>query len=181
MHRIAQRTAHRTSRTTRTYVARPATDEQRAFLRTLLEGAGLDPADADREGLTGSQANASIDLLMTPARQQAPNHFDVGADSVPAGRYAVRFGGDMQCFRVERPTHGMWAGFVFVRKIAATGEFRIGGADAKGVLTAIAATGPADAVAAYGKVAKRCSLCNHSLENPTSMQTGIGPECAKKF
>lgn len=181
MHRTAQRTAHRTSRTTRTYIAPPATDEQRTFLRTLLEGAGLDPTDADREGLTGSQANATIDLLMTPARPDAPRHFDVGADSVPAGRYAVRFGGDMQCFRVERPTHGMWAGYVFVRKIAATGEFRIGGADAKGVLTAIAATGRADAAATYGKLANRCSVCNHSLEDPESMRTGIGPECAKKL
>lgn len=170
----------RTSNPSRRY-GRAATSNERASLRIMLERSGLDPAAADRHDLTSSQASATIALLRVrlPKRTAAP--LDVGANQVPAGRYAVRLAGGVQCFHVERPSRGPWAGFVIVKQVDGVRELRIGGADAKGVLAAIAAAGHAEAAVAYGYAARRCTVCNHPISDPDSLTAGIGPECARRL
>jgi hypothetical protein len=44
-----------------------------------------------------------------------------------------------------------------------------------------AASDPLTAVIRYGKVSGRCSCCGVKLDNPKSIEAGIGPICATKF
>jgi hypothetical protein len=44
-----------------------------------------------------------------------------------------------------------------------------------------AAASPQEAAVKYGKMTERCSVCGHKLDNPESVERGIGPVCAEKF
>ena len=100
------------------------------------------------------------------------------APTVPAGHYAVTMtdGAALTFYRVDVPTDGRWAGYVFVKRvIGGRPDVAVRGADARAVLTAIAADD--DAAARYGREIGRCYVCNRHLTDETSRALGIGPDC----
>ncbi|WP_156150390.1 DUF6011 domain-containing protein [Gordonia sihwensis] len=165
-------------------IARPATDRQRNYLRSLLERTGDDTTVADTDTLTCAAASALIDELLPRAKaaKVTPPPVDVDPDLTPAGRYRIVYVGAEMTVKVDRPTTGRWAGWVFVKEIDADGEERrLSRADSKGVLAVIAATGAKAASSAYGRFTGVCGVCGRTLTNPDSIESGIGPICASRL
>lgn len=107
---------------------------------------------------------------------------------LPEGRYGIPGGETRLKVRIEKPTEGRWARYVFVKDAAEYGQGQRYGRQAPGEsysgkivaeLEAILAD-PAAAAARYGALTERCGLCNRKLEDKASVERGIGPICAAK-
>ena len=102
------------------------------------------------------------------------------AIDVPAGRYAVEIDGRLGFFKVDCPTEGRWAGYVFVKQMASDTEYPVRGARRGVVLDAIAAD-PQAASLRYGREIGACGVCGRTLTDEDSRARGIGPICADKM
>jgi len=106
-------------------------------------------------------------------------------ESVPAGRYAVPTEdgatNDLAFYKVDRPTEGKWAGYVFVKLLTGGEERRLSRAAQTAVLAKIARVGAEQAAATYGHQIGRCGICHTRLTNDESRARGIGPVCAAKM
>ena len=104
---------------------------------------------------------------------------------VPAGRYAVETEdgatNELAFYKVDRPTEGRWAGYVFVKLMISDGEQRLSRAASQAVLAKIAAVGPEAASARYGHEIGECGVCGRTLTNDESRARGIGPVCVEKM
>lgn len=109
----------------------------------------------------------------------------VADDEVPAGRYAVATDAgavnELAFYKVDRPTTGKWAGFVFVKHIVGDDEQRMSKAAGASILAKIAAVGAEAASAAYGHEIGECGVCGRQLTNDASRERGIGPICVAKM
>jgi uncharacterized ferredoxin-like protein len=88
---------------------------------------------------------------------------------------------ELAFYKVDRPTEGRWAGFVFVKLIVSDDEQRLSKAASAAVLAKIAAVGAEAASAAYGLEIGECGVCSRTLTNDASRERGIGPVCAEKM
>lgn len=100
--------------------------------------------------------------------------------SIPAGRYALTHtDGHIYFFQVDRPEHGKWAGWTFVKRISGDNLLRISKEESRQVLAAIASN-PLAAARRYGRERMVCGMCRHGLTDDKSLKLGIGPDCIKK-
>lgn len=103
---------------------------------------------------------------------------------VPAGRYAIETGDGatnaLAFYKVDRPTEGRWAGYVFVKLLVSDNEQRLSREASATVLRNIAAVGAQAASARYGHEIGECGVCGRTLTNDESRARGIGPICADK-
>lgn len=83
-------------------------------------------------------------------------------------------------YKVDRPTEGKWAGFVFVKLMVSDEEQRMSRAAGDAILRKIAAVGAENAAARYGHELGECGMCGRTLTNDESRARGIGPLCAAK-
>lgn len=98
---------------------------------------------------------------------------------VKAGRYLV----DGQFVKVDTPTEGKWAGYVFVNELDENGKKTGSIRDReirKVILNKIAAD-PKGMAVAYGQRTGTCGVCARTLTKATSIEAGIGPICAGGF
>lgn len=106
-----------------------------------------------------------------------------GRVEVPEGRYAV-VGEDhvTRFYKVDRPTEGRWAGYVFV-KVQASDELHNlrSKASRNDVLRRIAEAGIEASMALYGKELGKCGHCGRTLTDEESRAYGIGPICRGKM
>jgi len=160
-----------------------------------------DPADS--KPLTKAGASKLIDLLgglefkntrsaveeANVASAKAAVASDRGAafpsiDVVPAGRYAIETEdgatNELAFYKVDRPTEGRWAGYVFVKLMISDGEQRMSFAASKAIMAKIAEAGAEAASARYGHEIGECGVCGRTLTNDDSRARGIGPVCAQK-
>lgn len=183
-----------------------ATDRQEAFLATLLSERSGSAVEAIRQAITSARADGSwskamasstIDRVMklpksteTTVRTPRPGNFSHEAlAALPEGRYFVA-----ETFvRVDHPTEGRWANFVFVKALdhpdasgvrfaianPATGQARVDD-DKRSLLEALLAD-PKAAAIEYGHRTGSCCVCGRTLTNPESVAAGIGPICAGRF
>ncbi len=172
-------------------IARPISEARADFIRTLLTERAVPAAAASRllDGLDAGTVDSraatdAIDWLKRQPRAAAaaaPTGLPA-ADVVPAGRYAIPTGDTaanrLAFYRVDRPTEGRWAGFVFVKLIVSDDEQRLSRAAAATILARIAEIGAAAASAAYGTEIGACGVCGRTLTNDASRAAGIGPICA---
>lgn len=89
--------------------------------------------------------------------------------------------------KIDYPTTGRWAGWVFVKDAAEYGHGRRYGKQAPGVGVTYVGDVVEDlvrvitdlqgALARYGALTNRCGVCNRPLEDKTSVARGIGPVC----
>lgn len=141
------------------------TVEQRAYLAQIQSGYA-DP---------GTQAASRIieTLLALPLRAGTASTVEV-----PEGRYAVvNDAGVTEFFKVDCPTEGKWAGYVFVKQQASDDLYPVKGARKSEVLGRIAVD-PQAAMVRYGQELGSCGRCGRTLTDEVSRATGIGPECA---
>lgn len=105
------------------------------------------------------------------------------AAEVPEGRYAIK-GEDhvVRFYKVDRPTEGRWAGYVFV-KIQASDELHNlrSKASREDVLRRIAEAGVEESMRLYGLELGKCGHCGRTLTDEESRAYGIGPKCRAKM
>lgn len=108
---------------------------------------------------------------------------------IPEGYYADPEDASRLKLRIDHPTSGKWADWIFVKDAAVYGEGKKYGTQRPGgtyvgevteALKKILAD-PKAASAAYGRLVGRCGVCGRPLEDPESVERGIGPICAGKF
>lgn len=142
--------------------------------------------------LSKKGASALIDWLMdqpqvapstiAAAKARAVSDDMPGEDAVPAGRYAVATDDGainaLAFYKVDRPTEGRWAGYVFVKHLVGGDEQRMSFPASKAILRKIAEAGAEQASAAYGHEIGECGICGRRLTNDDSRERGIGPVCA---
>lgn len=147
--------------------------------------------------LTKAGASKLIDwLLLQPVKEsklsagarrsiEAEKASRVEAPEVPAGRYAVATEdgatNELAFYKVDRPTEGRWAGYVFVKLMRSDEEVRLSRAAGNAILAKIAEVGAEEASKAYGREIGECGVCGRTLTNDDSRAMGIGPKCAEKF
>lgn len=137
--------------------------------------------------LTKAGASRMIDWLQGLTRKD-DNHAEAELaddDAVPAGRYAITplngAANETTFYKVDRPTEGRWAGYVFVKMLVGPEEHRLSKAQGQAVLARIAAAGAEQASARYGHEIGECGVCGGRLTNDESRERGIGPICAAKM
>jgi hypothetical protein len=134
-----------------------------------------DQIAADKAARTGGTA--------TLTRTQQP----VSTDPVPAGRYALELPGhpddrpSIRFYKVDRPTEGRWAGFVFLKVQAGDDEHPIKARDEKARILAAIGADIKGAMLRYGREIGACGHCGRTLTNDDSRARGIGPVCIGKM
>lgn len=101
--------------------------------------------------------------------------------------FALETNGVIDFYRVERPKEGKYAGRTFVKRQASDSFDKMEWAEYSVVLDRIA-TDPHAAGVLYGQKIERCYRCHRSLtdnvnkgpDGLTSLERGIGPDCAEK-
>lgn len=139
--------------------------------------------------LTRSRVSEIIDSLRVlpnkPADRQPPaNGTGTATDNyedIPAGRYALhtpRATNKISFYRVDRPTEGRWAGYVFVKQQFGPHDSEpIKGRGKYLIFDEIRKAGPREAAILYGHELGRCAVCGLPLTNDESRAYGIGPVC----
>lgn len=166
------------------------TERQETYLRDLIDGRVMteeERAEALRllnEGprLTRRQASAWIDKALTlPKATSKFAHLKESLPDVPEGRYAIDIDDTVKFYRVDRPTEGRWAGFVFLKVQASDDYHPIRNTETKKrVLQAIMDAGPAEAARRYGIELGSCGVCGRTLTDEISRAYGIGPICRER-
>lgn len=127
---------------------------------------------------------ANVDAAKARIRVSEQATQSVTAEEVPAGRYAVETEvgaiNALAFYKVDRPTEGRWAGYVFVKLIVGGDEQRLAKHMSNAVLSKINAVGAETAAARYGHEIGACGFCGITLTNDESRARGIGPICAAK-
>lgn len=168
-------------------------DGDRSFAKSMLDG-------FRRYGrFTPKQVPYVVKMIRRAAdRKSAPAAKPTISDAISlealqSGRYAV----EQRRYRVSRPKQdSKWVGFVFVDDGSEYGRGEKYGRQAPGAkfaniscrnaelvsrdLRAILAD-PRAAMAHYGHITGSCGVCGRTLEDPESVERGIGPVCAEKF
>ena len=167
--------------------------ERAAAIATAVNLAGSEGANAllvesGAEAVSKSGASKLIDWLKEQPRKAAAVSAAVDmrdVAEVPAGRYAVDTNNgavnELAFYKVDRPTGGRWAGYVFVKHIVGGDEQRLSRAAGAAVLDKIAAAGAEAASARYGHEIGECGVCGRRLTNDDSRARGIGPVCAENM
>lgn len=143
----------------------------------------------DRKGyLTDKQVAAATsmrDKVEANARAKAATEgegdfWETVKANIPAGRYAVDNGeGATAFYRIDRPTEGKWAGYVFIKVMASDDLYPVRGAAARKAFAKILED-PRAAAIRYGIEIGECSMCGRTLTDEDSRAAGIGPVCARK-
>jgi hypothetical protein len=171
-------------------VVRRASEASIAFLVRLTAernpGVTAETAEAivrDYAELTGQRGvSKRIDELKATPRPARTVPVAEEAPAVPAGRYAVTGEEGHTVFvKVDRPTEGRWAGYVFVKVQAGDDEHRVSRATEAALLAKIEAVGPQAAMIRYGLELGHCGHCGRTLTNEASREAGIGPICLAKM
>lgn len=163
----------------------PATDKQKAFVRTLLaERESSVVAKVSRQALNVAREEnrltaALLSVVIEELLEIAP---DTAKANIPDGRYALPAeDGHFVFYKVDSPTEGKWAGYTFVvQLIGSVGDWeeqRL----SRGMATSVRARIAADvqeAARMFGIKASACGYCSSPLSNPQSRAAGYGETCA---
>jgi hypothetical protein len=181
-----------------TATVHPASRKQIDYVKDLLDerelplqNSTLSELKERAEELNNRAASKWIETLKALPKKHAAQR-PTGSTStiksdVPEGRYAVTGeDGTTDFYKVDRPTEGKWAGYIFV-KLGLGGPHgdprweRIPLRNVQTILNKIAADGPKEAMLRYGKELGHCGHCGRTLTNPESIEAGIGPVCRGKM
>ena len=132
------------------------------------------------EGYTGRKYRGKQTTTEAPA-SDLPS-----ADVVPGGYYALpiensEVDNDIAFYKVDRPTEGRWAGYVFAHLILGPNEQALGRDGSHRLVRKIAEFGARESSILYGHKSQRCGVCHTNLTNKVSREAGIGPKCAEKL
>lgn len=129
-------------------------------------------------GLDGDPLKVEIEI---PEDAAAPNaKLAELAAEVPDGYYAIESHGsnDLVFLRVDKPTEGRWAGYVFMSQIiGGQSPVRVPFGQVRAFLQRIKDAGPREAMALYGRELGICGRCGRHLTDDESRAIGLGPIC----
>lgn len=103
----------------------------------------------------------------------------------PAGRYAILVDPegnqeDITFLKVDNPTEGRWAGYVFLKRVVSDEQYPIRGQSlTEELVNTIIRQGWKDCLLRYGQKIGRCGHCGRTLTNEESRAYGIGPVCRR--
>lgn len=165
------------------HVARPATEKQVAFARSLAADVHGENAPefllAHGEEGTFEDSKATsllIDALL--AAKKAMPRAAVAQDDVPEpGYYAVEYG-DVLRFYAVKAGKGKWEGRTFINRFRSDYQDRVFHAEQKAVFAAILAD-PVAARQTFARETVHCFRCGRKLTDAVSRDRGVGPECVK--
>jgi len=143
------------------------------LLDTLLAVPMTSEALTEVEERNVAAAKASVAEARKPAQWE----------SVVEGRYAIPTEegaiNELAFYKVDRPTEGRWAGYVFVKRLVGPEEQRLSQKQGAAILAKIGEFGAEKASKLYGKEIGHCGVCGRRLTNDASREAGIGPVCAE--
>lgn len=117
-------------------------------------------------------------------RKASEKYTEPALPDVPEGRYAtptLTGNNDIDFWKVDRPTEGQWAGYVFVKRvIGGHPDVQVRGKQKLAALQAIKSYGIDEAHTLFGAALGICWRCGRHLTDETSRSLGIGPECRSK-
>lgn len=129
-------------------------------------------------------AKWEIGRLQGIPKTSAASALDKIISTITEGFYAVNSlsgNNDLDFYKVEKPTSGLWAGFTFVKMIVGgKPEYNVKGARRHDVLKAIAEADPDIAAMVYSQETNDCNKCGINLTKYASRQLGNGYTCAER-
>lgn len=155
---------------------------------------------ADPGTVTPDAPFGTTHVTLAPQAPAAPKPERISVEEmqtwrrIPVGKgdtayYALRDAttGEVSFFRVRRPSTGKYKGRTYVDQQSSDNFLRMEFRPSAQVLSAIAKN-PMAAAVLYGQKIERCAMCHRSLTDDknkgsdglTSLERGIGPDCAKK-
>lgn len=157
------------------YAWKPLTKKGASNLLDTLLAIPMTPeALTEVEERNVAAAKASVAEARKPAQQW---------ESVVEGRYAIPTEdgaiNELAFYKVDRPTEGRWAGYVFVKRLVGPEEQRLSQKQGAAILAKIGEFGAEKASKLYGKEIGHCGVCGRRLTNDDSRAAGIGPVCAE--
>lgn len=166
----------------------PATPKHRSWLDAYREHVADKDAEAAHEAAQERAAYTAKmnrdDALLNRPISPTPNigqQLRAVENTVPAGRYAIGEQGATKFYRVDKPTEGRWAGYVFVKVQASDEHHPVKNQAARlAILTAIAQD-VRGALVRYGMEIGECGVCGRTLTDADSRAYGIGPICRGKL
>lgn len=177
-------------------MGRPASQKQFDFIKKLIGERELSPelAEQVREArekavqhrLTSKAASTLIDALLAAPKasvQAIPNSFQQATEDITAGMYWIH--GD----HLVRVYRGQQSGHLLVKRVHieqdgddTTVSYEYLGAASR-VMTKAATPQriPLEQVGQLGVVTNICMVCGRRLDDPESVDRGIGPVCAQNY
>ena len=161
----------------------PATDRQKAFVRTLLaEREGNEKIDSIRLALNTARTNNVLTAEIVSNAIGLLLDIPANSAKIPDGKYALPAeDGHFVFYQIDNPTEGKWAGYTFVSQLIGSvgswNEQRLSRQVSDGVKARIA-TNVEEAARMFGIKAKACSYCSSPLSNIQSRAAGYGETCA---
>lgn len=132
-----------------------------------------------REGYTGrkyrgKQSEPEAPASPLPSAEEVPEGY-YALPTEPGAKNAIAF------YKVDRPTEGRWAGYVFAHRYSSDEEISLGRDGSHRLIRKIAEFGARASSLLYGSETQRCGVCHRKLTNDDSRARGIGPDCAAKL
>lgn len=124
-----------------------------------------------------------------PSPQAASTRWESGKPlPFPPGRYAVLADASLPnhvnetvFLKIDAPTEGKWAGYVFVKMQVSDDLINVRSRDLRTTyVNAIINQGPEECMLRYGREIGQCGHCGRTLTNDESREIGIGPVCRGK-
>jgi len=167
---------------------RPISEKQYNLINKLKierdEPPNLEGYEVAREHQTLEWAKGEIKRLFDTPKTAKSAAIDATVATIEEGWYAIDSlsrANDLDFYKVDKPTSGIWAGSTFVKMIVGGKTDRnIKGARRHDVLKAIAEAGPDNAAMAYAHEVGKCCKCDIHLTKYTSRLLGMGYICAER-
>jgi hypothetical protein len=151
-----------------------------AVRRSLAIGFDADRRQREFDAIEHEREAADV-IRAEAAKRVARYASEAPLAEVPAGHYAIEGSdGTLKFYRVDRPTEGRWAGWVFVSVQASDELHPIKNRATKAQILAEISKDWKAAGARYGREIGRCYRCHRTLTDETSRALGIGPDCRSK-
>lgn len=152
------------------HAGHPATDKQKAFVRTLLaERAGNPEAEVVRTRLNDARLSGSLNTVLVSecitALLEIPKEAPVEAE---AGVYVLANG------NLARVYFGQQSGHMLLKEVV-DGELEYRGQAHRFLDGSRKAT--VEEVGNWGRATGTCLVCSRRLDDPESVDRGIGPVC----
>lgn len=159
----------------------PMSPEQREQVFGLLREVHKGGAQAAFERLREQYPNPSWEDANTIIAGLRKEKKEAAGREIPEGNYALRSDdGTVTFYRVDRPSKGKWAGYVFISRLAGEVKYPVKGQQGAKVRRELERD-PQAAAALYGTELGVCGICLRALTNEESRAYGIGPQCRSKF
>ena len=159
------------------------TEKQAAFIEKLCVERGVEQGDVSR--MTTGEASQYINSLLAMPKVASASASSASAPGVDVPKVGMYHGPAGRIFRVYL---GQQSGRNLVKQLVSDGEGTggytwqyVGSALTLAKQGKIVRPMTLDEAVKFGKMTQTCVCCGRRLDDPKSVDAGIGPVCAQKF